>query len=98
MRILFFTIALTSFATAATKVIDHTQDDLHADLDSLKPILANLVAAGDTLPRSFDVAGTLLFPLSTFRNSFRGDFVNVYANVDLSLQAVDPLLAPLGGH
>jgi phospholipid/cholesterol/gamma-HCH transport system substrate-binding protein len=90
--------ALTSFATAATKVIDHTQDDLHADLDSLKPILANLVAAGDTLPRSFDVAGTLLFPLSTFRNSFRGDFVNVYANVDLSLQAVDPLLAPLGGH
>jgi phospholipid/cholesterol/gamma-HCH transport system substrate-binding protein len=90
--------ALTSFSTAATKVIDHTQDDLHADLDSLKPILANLVAAGDALPKSFDVAGTLLFPLSTFRNSFRGDFVNVYATVDLSLQAVNPLLAPLGGR
>ncbi|MFC0544063.1 MCE family protein [Kutzneria chonburiensis] len=90
--------ALTSFATVATKVIDHTQDDLHADLDSLKPILADLVASGDALPRSFDVAGTLLFPLSTFRNSFRGDFVNVYASVDLSLQAVNPLLAPLGGR
>jgi phospholipid/cholesterol/gamma-HCH transport system substrate-binding protein len=90
--------ALTSFSTVATKVIDHTQDDLRADLDELKPVLANLVAAGDTLPRSFDVAGTLLFPLSTFRNSFRGDFVNVYANVDLSLQAVNPLLAPLGGR
>jgi phospholipid/cholesterol/gamma-HCH transport system substrate-binding protein len=90
--------ALTSFSTAATKVIDHTQDDLHADLDGLKPILANLVAAGDALPKSFDVAGTLLFPLSTFRNSFRGDFVNVYATVDLSLQAVNPLLAPLGGR
>jgi phospholipid/cholesterol/gamma-HCH transport system substrate-binding protein len=90
--------ALAAFSTAATKVIDDTQDDLQADLDSLKPILANLVAAGDTLPRSFDIAGTLLFPLSTFRNSFRGDFVNVYANIDLSLQAVNPLLAPLGGH
>jgi phospholipid/cholesterol/gamma-HCH transport system substrate-binding protein len=90
--------ALTSFSTAATKVIDHTQDDLHAALDGLKPILANLVAAGDALPKSFDVAGTLLFPLSTFRSSFRGDFVNVYATVDLSLQAVNPLLAPLGGR
>jgi phospholipid/cholesterol/gamma-HCH transport system substrate-binding protein len=90
--------ALTSFSAAATKVIDHTQGDLQADLDSLRPILANLVAAGDALPRSFDVAGTLLFPLSTFRNSFRGDFVNVYASVELSLQAVNPLLAPLGGR
>lgn len=90
--------ALTSFSTVATRVIDHTQHDLVADLDELRPILANLVAAGDSLPKSLDVAGTLLFPLSTFDNSFRGDFVNVYANVDLSLQAVDPLLAPLGGQ
>ena len=90
--------ALTSFSTVATRVISHTQDDLDANLRDLQPILANLVAAGDSLPRSFDVAGTLLFPLSTFNNSFRGDFVNVYATVDLSLQAVNPLLAPLGGH
>ncbi|GAA3435832.1 MCE family protein [Kutzneria kofuensis] len=90
--------ALTSFSTVATRVIDHTQDDLQADLDDLKPILANLVAAGDALPKSLDVAGTLLFPLSTFKNSFRGDFVNVYATIDLSLQAADPLLAPLGGR
>jgi phospholipid/cholesterol/gamma-HCH transport system substrate-binding protein len=90
--------SLTSFSTVATRVIDHTQDDLRADLDDLRPILANLVAAGDSLPRSLDVAGTLLFPLSTFDNSFRGDFVNVFATIDLSLQAVNPLLAPLGGH
>ncbi|EWM16033.1 MCE family protein [Kutzneria sp. 744] len=90
--------SLTSFSTVATRVIDHTRNDLQADLADLKPILGNLVAAGDALPKSFDVAGTLLFPLSTFRNSFRGDFVNVYASVDLSLQAVNPLLAPLGGH
>lgn len=90
--------ALTSFSTVATRVIDHTQDDLEVNLRDLQPILANLVAAGDALPRSFDVAGTLLFPLSTFNNSFRGDFVNVYGTVDLSLQAVNPLLAPLGGH
>ena len=90
--------ALTSFSTVATKVIDHTQDDLQTDLTDLRPILGNLVAAGDALPKSFDVAGTLLFPLSTFRNSFRGDFLNVYATVDLSLQAVNPLLAPLGGR
>jgi phospholipid/cholesterol/gamma-HCH transport system substrate-binding protein len=90
--------ALTSFSTVATRVIDRTRDDLQTDLTDLRPILANLVAAGDSLPRSFDIAGTLLFPLSTFNNSFRGDFVNVYASVDLSLQAVDPLLAPLGGR
>ena len=90
--------ALTSFSTVATRVINHTQDDLEANLRDLQPILGNLVAAGDALPRSFDVAGTLLFPLSTFNNSFRGDFVNVYGTVDLSLQAVNPLLAPLGGH
>ena len=90
--------ALTSFSTVANRVIDHSQDDLVGDLDDLKPILANLAAAGDSLPKSLDVAGTLLFPLSTFKNSFRGDFVNVYASVDLSLQAVNPLLAPLGGH
>ncbi|MFI9384298.1 MCE family protein [Kutzneria sp. NPDC052558] len=90
--------ALTSFSMTANKVIDHSQDDLAGNLRDLQPILANLAAAGDSLPRSFDVAGTLLFPLSTFTNSFRGDFVNVYASVDLSLQAVNPLLAPLGGR
>ncbi len=90
--------ALTSFSEVATKVIDHTQDDLDGNLRDLQPILASLAAAGDSLPRSLDVAGTLLFPLSTFKNSFRGDFVNVYASVDLSLQAVNPLLAPLGGR
>jgi phospholipid/cholesterol/gamma-HCH transport system substrate-binding protein len=90
--------ALTSFSTVATRVINRTRDDLTADLADLRPILANLVAADDSLPRSLDVAGTLLFPLSTFKNSFRGDFVNVYATVDLSLQAVNPLLAPLGGR
>ena len=90
--------ALTSFSTVATGLINHTQDDLTANLNELRPVLANLVAAGDSLPRSLDVAGTLLFPLSTFDNSFRGDFVNLFATVDLSLQAVNPLLAPLGGH
>lgn len=90
--------ALTSFSTVANQVIDHSQDNLVGDLNDLEPILANLVAAGDSLPKSLDVAGTLLFPLSTFKNSFRGDFVNVYASVDLSLQAVNPLLAPLGGR
>jgi phospholipid/cholesterol/gamma-HCH transport system substrate-binding protein len=90
--------ALDSFSTVATHVIGQTRSDLVSDLSALKPVLANLVAAGDALPKSLDIAGTLLFPLSTFKQSFRGDFLNVYASVDLSSQAVNPLLAPLGGH
>ena len=101
--------ALSTFSTVSTRVVNESKEDLMANLNDLKPILAKLVDAGDSLPRSLDVASTLLYPLSKYGNVFRGDFANLIVTLDLSpstlarnllggaLQAANPLLAPLGG-
>lgn len=84
--------ALQNLGTVATRVITETKDDVVADLQLLQPILTQLVAAGDSLPKSLDLMLTYPFPQSSV-NAIRGDYTNLNADFDLS---VSDLLNNLG--
>ena len=81
--------ALGRFGDVADSVVRDSHDDLVANLDNLEPTLRALADAGRALPDSLLLAGTVPFPLTTFRNAVRGDFANIRVTADLQLDTLD---------
>jgi phospholipid/cholesterol/gamma-HCH transport system substrate-binding protein len=103
---------LRELGTVATRVIQASQQATIADLKALRPILSQLVAAGDDFPQALDILLTYPFPRTvaspTGRGGMRGDYANLFITIDSSLQnAIEnltgvplpvplPTLAPTG--
>ncbi|WP_162891053.1 MCE family protein [Aeromicrobium sp. A1-2] len=85
---------LDSFSTVASDVVRQSGADLTADLDALRPTLAQLAAAGDSLPQALEVILTFPFPDAVL-NAVKGDYVNLDVEIDLS--ALDILKNVTGG-
>ncbi|HTF50846.1 MAG TPA: MCE family protein [Pseudonocardia sp.] len=81
--------ALGRFGDVAGDVVRDSHDDLVANLDNLEPTLRALADAGRALPDSLLLAGTVPFPLTTFRNAVQGDFANIRVTADLTLDTLD---------
>lgn len=81
--------ALGRFGDVADTVVRDSHDDLVANLDNLEPTLRALADAGRALPDSLQIAGTVPFPLGTFRTAVRGDFANIRVTADLQLDTLD---------
>jgi phospholipid/cholesterol/gamma-HCH transport system substrate-binding protein len=76
--------ALDRLSVVATDVINRSRDDVLADLELLRPILANLAAAGDDLPNSLEIFFTPPFTDAAV-DAFAGDYANLYVRADLDL-------------
>ncbi|NKQ51674.1 MCE family protein [Amycolatopsis sp. K13G38] len=86
--------SVSRLGAVGTDVLDRSRDDLLATVRDLQPTLAGLVRAGDDVPKSLDTLGTLLFPLSAYKKAVKGDFVNLSATLDLTVQGLqDGMLA-----
>ncbi len=72
--------ALDRLGTVATDVVDRTRDDLVADLRALAPVLGQLAAAGQDLPKSLQMLPTFPFPDSVL-GAVKGDYVNAYVSM-----------------
>ncbi len=72
--------SLDQLSAVATGVIDKSRDDMVADLNALAPILRNLAAAGQNLPKALEVLPTFPFT-DPVLDTIKGDFLNVYASV-----------------
>jgi phospholipid/cholesterol/gamma-HCH transport system substrate-binding protein len=84
------TAALTSLGQlgqVGTKVINASRDDTLADLEALRPILGQLAAAGDALPKSLNFLVTFPFPANA-GGAISGDYANLSATVDLDATTV----------
>lgn len=77
--------AVGRFGTVSTQLINQSQRALLGNLASLKPVLTQLNAAGDNLPKALKYAITLPFPVMTTQNAIKGDFANLFATIDVSL-------------
>ncbi|MFB4314050.1 MCE family protein [Actinomadura sp. 21ATH] len=71
----------------AVRVIDRSGRDTVANLRALRPILHDLDRAGRDLPQALSMLATLGLP-PTMDRAFRGDYVNVFATVDLDAGGV----------
>ncbi|HVL85987.1 MAG TPA: MCE family protein [Pseudonocardia sp.] len=95
--------ALDRLSVVATDVVDRSREDVVADLELLRPILENLAAAGDDLPKSLEIFFTPPFTDAAI-DAFAGDYANLYVRADLDLSSVlenlrnsnQPLLGPDG--
>jgi phospholipid/cholesterol/gamma-HCH transport system substrate-binding protein len=79
--------ALDRLSGVATDVVNRSRDDVVADLELLKPILAKLVESGPDLVNSLSLLPT--FPFSDGSvDGFAGDYANLYVKLDLDLSNV----------
>ncbi|MFD6894670.1 MCE family protein [Rhodococcus sp. NPDC060086] len=80
--------AMNRFAGQGREVLDVSADSIAADLESLRPVLDQLAGAGSHLAGSLYLLASMPFPVSTFGNMVRGDYLNIYMTLDLSAETL----------
>jgi phospholipid/cholesterol/gamma-HCH transport system substrate-binding protein len=99
------------FSTRAADVIEVNRAALLGNLQALRPILGHLSEVADSLPDALKIGLTIPFPAMTTTDAVKGDYANLFANIDLrlpglaksflgfstpaALQATNPVRAPL---
>jgi phospholipid/cholesterol/gamma-HCH transport system substrate-binding protein len=79
--------ALDRLSGVATDVVNRSHDDVVADLELLRPVLAKLVESGPDLVNSLSLLPTFPFSDGTV-DAFAGDYANLYVELDLDLSSV----------
>jgi phospholipid/cholesterol/gamma-HCH transport system substrate-binding protein len=101
--------ALDRLSVVATDTINRSRENVLADLQLLRPTLAQLANAGQDLPNALQLLATYPFTDGAVREAFKGDYANLYVRADLNLGTIldnfaasgqplapqDPLLGPL---
>jgi phospholipid/cholesterol/gamma-HCH transport system substrate-binding protein len=87
--------SLDRLSGVATDVVDRSRDDVVADLEALRPILAKLVEAGPDLVDALPLLPTFPFTDGSVE-AFAGDYANLYVKADLDLSHVLENLARSG--
>ncbi len=80
--------ALDRLSGLATDTINRSRQDLIADLQLLRPTLAQLANAGQDLPHALELIATYPFTDAAVREAFQGDYANLYVRADLNLGTV----------
>lgn len=74
---------LARFSQETTTLVRRSGRDLVADLKALEPVLTQLAAAGDNLPKVLETVLSFPFPDEVL-NAVKGDYVNLDVLVDLT--------------
>jgi len=72
-------------STRAAQVVAVNQKALLANLDALQPILGHLGTVASQLPDALKIGITIPFPAMTTTRAIKGDYANLFANLDLRL-------------
>lgn len=88
--------ALDRLSGVATDVVDRSQDDVVADLELLRPVLAKLVESGPDLVNSLEFLPTPPFT-DAAADAIKGDYTNLHIHADLDLGHVLENLARSNG-
>lgn len=79
--------AMQRLSGVTIDTIDKTRDDLIHDLKALQPTLRKLADSGDDVANSLPLLATMPFG-DYSEKAFKGDYSNLYANVNLDLGKV----------
>ncbi|KRA31085.1 MULTISPECIES: MCE family protein [unclassified Nocardioides] len=99
-RLIAMLEALGRFGDQTTRFINRGGANLTQNIASLEPALKALANAGTSLTDSLYLLGTVTFPIRTMDEYIRGDYVNLFATLDLRLESLDKALltgTPLQG-
>ena len=78
--------ALNRLATVAAHVLAETKEDFAADLRGLYPVVKSLADNADDLLTSMQLLPTFPFPNRSIKQAVRGDYLNVFITLDLTLR------------
>ena len=78
--------ALNRLATVAAHVLAETKEDFAADLRGLYPVVKSLADNADDLLTSLQLLPTFPFPSRSIKQAVRGDYLNVFITLDLTLR------------
>ncbi len=79
--------SLDALADVAVDTVNRSRDDIVADLKALAPTLQKLAEAGTNLPNALELLLTYPFPDSAVAG-VRGDYTNLFIDLDLNLGTV----------
>lgn len=88
-------IASIRLADVGSATVRATQRDLVSNLQAIQPILAQLNAAGDSLPRRLEFLLSFPFP-NDIMTAIHGDYVNANIQLDASWPVLQQLLVAKG--
>ncbi|WP_040700383.1 MCE family protein [Nocardia vinacea] len=77
-----------AFGAQAAQVLASSRDDLTADLHNLQPTLSQLATAGSDLAGALLVALSFPFPVTVADRAVRGDYVNLFLTLDLTVEGI----------
>jgi phospholipid/cholesterol/gamma-HCH transport system substrate-binding protein len=92
--------SLGQLGTSVSDFVDRGGKDLVRNVQALEPTLKGLADAGTSLIDSLWLVGTVAFPMRTFGEYIRGDYINLWGTVDIGLDTLDRGLlsgTPLAG-
>jgi phospholipid/cholesterol/gamma-HCH transport system substrate-binding protein len=78
--------ALNRLATVAAHVLAETKEDFAADLRAIYPVVKSLADNADDLLTSLQLLPTFPFPSRSIKQAVRGDYLNVFITLDLTLR------------
>ncbi len=73
------------FSDSATSLISRSQDDIVTNLRNLEPILKALADIGPDLDQALAYLTTFPFPQNVIDRGVRGDYLNLFAQMDLTI-------------
>lgn len=82
-------LALGNFSSTADDVMTQSGEDLRETVKNLEPILGAVADAGKALPNTLTLLFTFPFPMDTLFNAMRGDYTNLWDEVDLTGERID---------
>lgn len=93
-------VSLSELGDTATRITAESSEDLHANLQSLIPVLEALADSGTHLTDVMSLLFTFPFPMKTVGNAVKGDYANLMMTLDLTGPRMDSNFltgTPLGG-
>lgn len=78
--------ALKRFADIASRILAQTKTDLAADLKDAYAVVKPLANHADQLVNALPILPTFPIPQPGIKNAARGDYLNVYVTLDLTLR------------
>lgn len=76
---------LGEFSDLATELVNTTQDDLVRNLSNLEPTIKALADVGPSLGTVLAFAPTFPFPQNLIDRGVRGDYMNLFGTIDLTV-------------
>jgi len=86
--------AMNRLGVVGTRVIGSSKELLVGNLHDLQLTLAKIAEAGDAVPKSLDLAATIVVPIKAAPYVAKGDYLNIATTFDFSIPALTGGLFP----